>query len=411
MKQSDIVIIGAGPAGLKAAIECASKGFRVTIFDEFMKPGGRLLGQLHEESKGVWWNGIEESNTLYEKALMLNVEVYLETSVYNIDKQEQDEWMTETSKGTWNSSCLLLATGAAESPFPVEGWSLPGVMSIGAAQVMTNVHRVKVGQKGVIIGINPLTMAIARELQLAGIDIQGIYVPPYDQTLRQSETPEQILNNMKRLAHLAPSPLLRVGSKFLGSKIIREKAIQFYPKKGFSVWDIPIHFDKTITEITGKQEVEGCFFSSIEADGTVDTEKQYHFDIDFVCISGGLYPLAELAAIAGCPFYLIPELGGHVPLHDEAMNTPVENLFVAGNITGIESAKVAMVQGETAGLSMIKTLSGFSESIDKQIDDSIQKEQRTRAEAMIQFHPDIDKGRKKMLELWENYYKNSHAFV
>ena len=54
----------------------------------------------------------------------------------------------------------------------------------------------------------------------------------------------------------------------------------------------------------------------------------------------GLYPLAELAAVAGCPFHYISELGGHVPLHSETMETPLPGLFVAGNITGIEKEKL-----------------------------------------------------------------------
>ncbi|SDI06326.1 NAD(P)/FAD-dependent oxidoreductase [Alteribacillus bidgolensis] len=402
MKYSDTVIIGAGPAGLSAAITCAKHGVKVTVIDEFIKPGGRLLGQLHEEKKDVWWNGIKEADALYEEALKHNVDIHLETSVYNIEKS--DQWLTETSNGDWRSPCLLLATGAAESPLSLPGWTLPGVMSIGAAQVMTNVHRVKVGKKGVIIGINPLTMAIARELQLAGIEIQGIYFPPYDQNLKHSETPEQTLADMKRMAHLAPSPLLRFGSKLLSTKWMREKAIQYYPKKGFSIWGIPLHFNKGVTEITGEQKADGIFYSSIDPYGKLNTEEQFFLETDFVCMSGGLYPLAELAAIAGCPFYLIPELGGHVPLHNETMKTPIEKLFVAGNITGIESAKIAIVQGETAGLSITQALYGSSKGLDKQITDSIEKQRNTRKEALIQFHPAIQQGREKIQKLWRHYH-------
>ncbi|MFZ4453158.1 NAD(P)/FAD-dependent oxidoreductase [Salibacterium aidingense] len=407
MNEAEVVIIGAGPAGLSAAIQSARCGLRVTVLDEFMKPGGRLLGQLHEENKGVWWNGIEEADRLYEDAVNSGVHIRLGTTVYHIEKENR--WVAETSEGTWESRCLLLAAGAAETPLPISGWTLPGVMSIGAAQVMTNVHRVTPGNKGIIIGINPLTMAIARELQLAGVEIEGIYVPPYEKKFRQLETPEQILAGMQRMAHLAPSFLLRAGSRFLVNQWTRQKAIQFYPKKGLSVWGIPIHFDKTVTKIIGENEVEGGFISSINAEGIIKEEEQYWREVDFVCISGGLYPLVELAAVAGCPFYLIPELGGHIPLHNETMHTPVEGLFVAGNITGIESAKVAMVQGETAGLSMGKAVNGTSRDIEKRLDQSVQKEKQTRAEALIQFHPEIKKGREKMHELWQNYVKESAA--
>ena len=71
--------------------------------------------------------------------------------------------------------------------------------------------------------------------------------------------------------------------------------------------------------------------------------------MDRVCISGGLYPLSELAAAAKCEFAYAEELGGHVPLHSPEMETTQRGIFVAGNITGIEGAKIAMAQGELVG--------------------------------------------------------------
>ena len=68
----------------------------------------------------------------------------------------------------------------------------------------------------------------------------------------------------------------------------------------------------------------------------------------------GIIPTCRTCAVAGCPFHYISELGGHVPLHSETMETPLPGLFVAGNITGIESGKIAMAQGTVAGLSIAK---------------------------------------------------------
>ena len=80
---------------------------------------------------------------------------------------------------------LLIATGAAETAAPIPGWTLPGVMSIGAAQVMTNVHRVRVGNKGIVVGVNVLSAAIARELQLAGIELHSMALPANSTRLRK----------------------------------------------------------------------------------------------------------------------------------------------------------------------------------------------------------------------------------
>ena len=94
--------------------------------------------------------------------------------------------------------------------------------------------------------------------------------------------------------------------------------------------------------------------ANIDSKGNIINGSEKIYEADFVCIAGGLYPLAELAAVAGCPFHYIPELGGHVPLHSEEMETPLPGLFVAGNITGIESGKIAMAQGTVAGYSIVK---------------------------------------------------------
>lgn len=143
---SDVIIIGAGPAGLSASISCARFGLKVLVIDEFMKPGGRLLGQLHQEPTGEWWNGIKESKRLHEEAASLSVHIRCGVSVYNLDRDENN-WFVHTNIGTLEAPFVLLATGAAEYSIPLPGWTLPGVMSIGAAQVMTNVHRVQVGKK------------------------------------------------------------------------------------------------------------------------------------------------------------------------------------------------------------------------------------------------------------------------
>lgn len=173
---SDVIVIGAGPAGLAGAIACAQHGLEVTVLDEFIKPGGRLLGQLHEERPGKWWNGIEESKRLHEKAKQLSVHIHCGVSVFDLEKA-QKLWKIHTDAGTFDAPFILLATGAAEFPIPIPGWTLPGVMSIGAAQVMTNVHRVRAGKKGIIIGANILSFAILNELQLAGIRVERIILP------------------------------------------------------------------------------------------------------------------------------------------------------------------------------------------------------------------------------------------
>lgn len=224
------IIIGSGPAGLTAAVTCAENGVDVVVIDEYMIAGGRLLGQLYEEPNGSWWNGIKESTKLYKKAMNLGVKFHFNTAVNNIEKSN-GLWVVYTEKDTIYTSNLLLATGAAESPVPVPGWTLPGVMSVGAAQVMTNVHRVKPGERGVIIGVNVLSAAIAMELQLAGVEIACLTLPKMNRITKDAGKPREVLDSLLHVSHMAPSPFIRYGSKLMKNDFMKKLGVNFYPKK------------------------------------------------------------------------------------------------------------------------------------------------------------------------------------
>jgi sarcosine oxidase subunit alpha len=402
----DVIVIGGGPAGLAGAIACADSGLNVTVIDEFLKPGGRLLGQLHQEPSGEWWNGIKESERLHQEAKKLSVDIRCGVSVYNLEKEDH-LWNVHTSLGTLEAPFVLVATGAAEYPIPLPGWTLPGVMSIGAAQVMTNVHRVQVGKKGIIIGANILAFAILNELQLAGITVDRIVLPEKSALSKKAGEPGEVMKSLLNAAHLAPSPLLRLGGRFMKNDWTRKIGLNFFPKNGMKVNGTPLHLRKAALEIIGEYQVEGVRVADIDINGNIVTGSETIYEADFVCIAGGLYPLAELAAVAGCPFQYFPELGGHVPHHSESMETPLEGLFVAGNITGIESGKIAIAQGTTAGLSIAKHAGKGLGTIDQQLQQAIQNVLTVRQQAAIQFNPEIDSGRSKMNELWENLYSNN----
>lgn len=392
----DVVIIGAGPAGLSAAIACRESNLKVVVLDEFPKPGGRLLGQLHQEPNGEWWNGIKETQALLDKAQKLDTEIKCEVSAHHIEKTEQG-YTIHTNAGLFETTNLLIATGAAETAAPIPGWTLPGVMSIGAAQVMTNVHRVRVGKKGIVVGVNVLSAAIARELQIAGVELHSMALPVSNPVTKNHADPKKVMEGLVRIAHLAPSAFLRFGSKFAKAEWVRNIAVSFYPKGGVKMWGMPIHIRKAIVQINGTEKVESVTMCDVTPDGKVVAGSEKIINVDFVCIAGGLYPLTELASVIGCPFQYIEELGGHVPIHNEQMETPLKGLYVAGNITGIESAKVARAQGTLAGHSIAKNAA--------KVQQAMKDVRSTRESASIQFHPEIEQGRNKIHTAFQAYEK------
>ncbi|CAM4319013.1 FAD-dependent oxidoreductase [Paenibacillus alkaliterrae] len=401
-QQSDLIIVGAGPAGLAAAAAAAENGLSVTIIDEFPEPGGRMLGQFHEE-RGHWWVGKRIADELIEKNRAQGVLIRCGVSVYGMLKVD-DMWEVSTSHGTMLAPRVLLATGAAEIPMPANGWTLPGVMSIGAAQVMTNVHYVKPGKRGIIVGVNVLAMAIARELSVSGVSLASIVLPPSGPFAGKAALPKENLQLLMSLSHLAPSPILRFGGKIANALGLAGIVSSLFPRSGIKLWDIPLKLRTKVVSINGTDRVESVTLADVNGQGEIIAGSEREEAVDFVALAGGLYPLAELASIAGCPFIYTPELGGHLPLHSERMKTPVEGLYVAGNITGVESALVAMAQGQLAATSICSDAGIFGHNGESKVAAAIEEVHRVRASALIQFHPGIPEARRKIYRMWQETF-------
>jgi len=396
----DLIVVGAGPAGLGAAAEAAKAGLSVLVLDEFHRPGGRLLGQLHEEpDTGTWFNGLEEAQKVLDEAQAADADIRCGASVWALSHVDGQWVVHASSDGKSYELCaprVLLATGAAENPIPVPGWTLPGVMSIGAAQIFANVHRVKPGSRCVVVGINVLSLTIARELSLAGVDVLGIVMPPAGPLSGDAGDPSKVMEQMSELARLAPSAWQRAGGWLGRTRLGKAFAPRLYPKEGLKTWGIPIQVRKAALKIIGTKEVEAIELSAVDVDGR-PTGRSERVDVDLVCIAGGLYPLAELASGAGCQMAHVDELGGEVPVYGEDLQTSEPGLYVAGNITGVEGAKVALSYGRLAGRSIAAAQGAL---MDQSMVEVARRAVTTEREsAPIRFHPQVDRGRETVQSL------------
>ncbi|RST72045.1 FAD-binding protein [Siminovitchia acidinfaciens] len=395
----DVVIIGAGPSGLTAAIELIHHGLSVAVIDEYYRPGGRLLGQHYEDPKAPpderIWNGKEIAEQLAEKARNLGVHIFTEVTAWSVSREWKIDLTGANVKAVF-SKVLLLATGSIEKALPIPGWTLPGAVSIGAAQTFTNLHHVAVGKKVMIVGVDPLSLSVMMEMKNAGIDVAGMVLPPLSPALGQNDSPKRALKRLKDVVDLAPNLFMRAAGKIALSKFpnLTAQALRFNFLK---VNGVPIHFRKSIVRIEGDKQVEAVMLQSISVDGH-PTGKVERVEMDAVCLSAGLYPMVDLAQTAGCPLVEIPELGGAVPLHGSDMSTPVRGLYVAGNITGIEGAKVAMAQGKLAAVTILKSM-GRQSSLT--VNEAMVEVKKAREMSPLRFLPKIEEGRSKMEEVWK----------
>lgn len=395
----DVAIIGAGPSGLSAAIELIQNGLSVAVIDEYYRPGGRLLGQHYEDPKAPpeerIWIGKKIAGQLAEKACNLGVHIFTGVTVWSVTR----EWtihLTGAKVYQIFAKVLLLATGSVEKALPIPGWTLPGAISIGAAQTFTNLHYVAVGKKVMIVGVDPLSLSVMMEMKNAGIDVAGVALPPLSPVSGKDHSPVKTLQRLTDVVGLAPNPLIRSLGKFAISQFpnLIARALQFNFLK---VNGVPIYFRKSVIKIEGDKQVQAVTLQSVSLDGS-PTGKVEQVEVDAVCLSAGLYPLVDLAQVAGCPLIEIPELGGTVPLHGPDMSTPLKGLYVAGNITGIEGAKVAMAQGQLAAVSISSYLGKTSSMT---VDEAMAEVKKAREKSPLRFMPDIEAGRSKLNEIWE----------
>lgn len=356
---ADVVVVGAGPAGLAAARELGRQSLNVTVVDEYPMAGGRLLGQLYQ-SGGRWWVGRQVADQLLEDISgQASVHLWLGQSVTGLIRQKE-QWRVHlaSKREPLEARSVLLATGATEIPIPLPGWTMPGVMSVGAAQVMANVHHVRPGRRGLIIGLGTLAFAVAQELSWAGVELAGIVLPPMSGPAEfLGHAPEQ-WRRLVRLADLAPGwvkPLTPLLSRdaWLG------RMMAWAPRNGVPVAGTRLRPNVTALAIEGGETVSGVVLQRVGRDGR-PLGNPWREAVDFVCLSGGLRPVPDLAVAVGAAIQSSRDGRYDVPLFGPQGETTAPGVFAAGNILGIEGAPVAMAQGQLASVGIIRYLMGRS---------------------------------------------------
>ena len=321
---TEFAVIGAGPAGLCAAIEAAKYGVEVTVIDENLKPGGQLFKQIHrffgseEHLAGV--RGFEIGNILLSDAQKYNVKVSLSNVAWGLFEDNNIGLCDSNKVNILSCKKVLVATGAVENTISFPGWTLPNIMGAGAAQTMINVNRVLPGKKVVTVGSGNVGLIVSYQLMQAGAEVACV---------------------VEGLPEIG-------GYQVHASKIAR--------------MGVPILTRHTIIKAEGDQFVQKVVIGQIDENWKVIAGTQKEIECDLLCIAVGLRPLTELCWMAGMKFEFMPELGGFIPVHNENMQTTINGAYVAGDITGVEEASTAMEEGKLAGLSVALELGKMDKS-------------------------------------------------
>jgi thioredoxin reductase len=313
MREVQIAVVGAGPAGLAASVEAARKGAKVLVMDEQLEPGGQLYKQIHkffgsrEHLAGV--RGFDIGRQMLAEAQGLGVEILLDTVVQGICDGNTLFAVTRGEPLLVMAQRAIVATGANENNLYFPGWTLPGVMGAGAAQTMMNVHMVLPGKRMLMVGSGNVGLIVAYQALLAGGEV-------------------------KMLIEAAP----RIGGYGVhAAKLARA--------------GVPIRTSHTILGAWGDRQVKGATVAQVDKDWKPVPGTEVDLEVDVICVAVGLRPLIEVTLMAGSRAAWFPALGGHFPAHNERMETSVPGVFVAGDVAGVEEASTAMEEGRLAGLS------------------------------------------------------------
>lgn len=318
MRQADIVVIGAGPAGLSAAVEAGSLGAQVIVIDENAKPGGQLFKQIHkffgsrEHLAGI--RGYDIGQELLAQAQAC-AEIKLNSTVYGIYPEKRVTLIVDgLRQETIHAKKIILAAGASENVLAFPGSTLPGVMSAGAVQTMMNVYQVLPAKEILMIGSGNVGLIVSYQILQAG-------------------------GKVTALLEAAP----RIGGYGVhAAKISRA--------------GVPILTRHTVKRIVGDEKVEGVIIVQLDETWQPISGSERLIPAGAVAIAVGLTPLTELAHLAGCQLTFIPRLGGFLPIHDDNMETTVPGIYAAGDLTGVEEASSAMEEGRLAGIAAAEAL-------------------------------------------------------
>ncbi|MFJ5994895.1 FAD-dependent oxidoreductase [Streptomyces sp. NPDC092370] len=323
---TDLAVIGAGPAGLAAALAASARGVRVTLVDAATQTGGQFyrqpaagLGAGRPQALHHRWRTWER---LRDGLAASAVRVLTDHHVWSVERTpdgftvhallgpEQEEPAEVPARA------VLLATGGYEQVLPFPGWTLPGVVTAGGAQAMLKGGLVVPGRRAVVAGTGPLLLPVATGLAAAGAEVAALV---------ESAGPGRLARHGRALAGKLPE-----GAGY-AARLLRHR--------------VPVLTRHTVVRAHGDDRLTGVIVAALDADGRVRPGTERHLPCDTLAAGHGMLPHTDLAESLGC------RLDGFAVAVDTEQRTDVPGVWAAGEATGIGGAALALAEGHIAGRS------------------------------------------------------------
>lgn len=367
-----------------AAIEAARAGASVILVEDKPRLGGQLVKQTHKffgsKEQHALVRGIDIAALLSREIEKLPIQVwtssmaigFFQDGVVGVTRGNatgKPVGVTGAFAAGYTVGLrprrIVIATGAYENVLPFPNNDLPGVYGAGAVQTLMNEFGILPGRRVLMVGGGNIGLIVSYQLMQAGVRV--------------------VL-------------LVEAAPRFGGYEVHAAKLRRL---------GVPLLTEHSVLRVSGKTRVERATITAVKNFVPV-AGTEFDIKVDTVCIAVGLSPLTEFLWSAGCAMEFVPELGGYVAWHDATMRTSREDIYVAGDASGIGEASSAMVEGRLAGLSAAASL-GFYGDDRKRTEEAI----RTMHMQLLQLRqgPFGEKARTGKGRLWRMPYEEFVANI
>jgi thioredoxin reductase/bacterioferritin-associated ferredoxin len=322
----DVVVIGAGPAGLAAAATAAEAGLSTLLLDENAGPGGQVWRAIastpvteRDHLGADYWAGTD----LVQAVRSSGAEIIQRATVWSLDRNLEVGVSVGGASSFVKARRVILATGALERPFPIPGWTLPGVMTAGAAQTMLKSSGLVPDGPTVIAGQGPLLWLLAAQILRLGGRIDRIL----DTTVRR--------NYLAALPHafaFIRSPYFAKGLALM--KEVRAK--------------VPV--------VTGVSELAAAGDGRLATVTYVSGGRRETLPAELLLLHQGVVPNVNLAMAVAIEHRWDDLQLCWSPVLDHDGNTSVEGIAIAGDGAGIGGVGAAIVRGRIAARAAVEAL-------------------------------------------------------
>lgn len=341
----DVAVLGAGPAGLAAAVAAADAGLGVALIDAGPRPGGQYYrhppdafhaarpGGMHHD-----WDAFAGLRSALGDARPARAGPgYVEyLPRHHVWSAEGGTYLTlrallgEPPDGEriLTARALVIAAGAHDRQLPFPGWDLPGVLTAGGAQALLKGNLVLAGRRPVVAGTGPFLLPVAAGLAEAGADVAGVY---------EAGLPAAFARR--------PGAVARNADK-LGEAVSYARALARHR--------VPLRARHAVVAAHGTDALEAVTVARVDSDWRVVGGSERRIECDVLAVGYGFTPQLEIPLALGCGTRRDAD-GSLVVDVDHAQATSVPGVYAAGETTGVGGAALARTEGELAGLAVARS--------------------------------------------------------